>query len=170
MDPSGKILIARIVGVHGIKGYVKLKCFTEHPDSVLKYKPLTDKDGREYVLTRQGQGGAADRIVVSIKGVTDRTTAEGLRSVEFFVPRAALGLKEGELLLSDLIGFDVVDAAGTRIGSAMRIENFGSGDALEVGLSSPSGKSAIVLLNDDGLIEIRVGEREIVINPDFLVE
>ena len=170
MPTSDKILVARIVGVHGIKGCVKLKCFTERPDSVLRYKPLCDETGREFVLTLQGSGDAADRMVVSINGVTDRTMAETLRGTDLFVTRAALGLKEGELLMSDLVGFAVIDAAGQSIGTARRIENFGGGDTLEIALPGGDSKTALLLLNSDGLVEIRPAKREIVINSDFLVE
>jgi len=165
MSILDEILIARIAGAHGIKGFVKLKCFTERPESVLKYKPLCDAAGREFKLVKIGSG---DPMVVGIEGVLDRNAAEALTGTELFVPRTAFGLKEGELLLSELAGFNVLDAKGARVGTALRVENFGSGDTLEVELAP--GKTALVLLNSDGLLEIRAPAREIVINRDFLVE
>jgi len=165
MSTPDKILVARIAGAHGIRGFVKLKYFTERPESVLKYKPLCDAAGREFKLSKKGGG---DNLIVGVEGVLDRNAAEALTGTELFVPREAFGLEKDELLLSELAGFDVLDAKGARIGTALRVENFGSGDTLEVEL--PDGKTALVLLNSDGLLEIRAAKREIIINRDFLVE
>ena len=54
--------------------------------------------------------GTADHPILVLEGVGDRTAAEALRGEAIAVPRAVLGtLDEGEFLVDDLVGCEVVD-------------------------------------------------------------
>ena len=169
MESQAKILIARISGVHGIKGYVKIDVFAENPRAIEKYCPLYDSAGREYRVKIQGEGDRSGRVVASVKGISDRTAAEALRGTDLYASRAALGLKKGELLLSDLVGFAAVDSkSGSKIGKITAIDDYGGGDTLEISL--PSGKSALVLLDSPAVKEILESDRKIRISKEFIVE
>ncbi|HEY6528881.1 MAG TPA: ribosome maturation factor RimM, partial [Cellvibrionaceae bacterium] len=70
---SPKIVVGQIVGVFGVKGWIKIKSFTDPIDNVVRYKPwyLGLAQGlREYTLedfVQRPQG-----LVVKFKGIDDR--------------------------------------------------------------------------------------------------
>lgn len=127
-----RVCVGVISGAHGIAGQVRIKPFTELPQDVLGYGPLTRKDDTvsiEIVSSRV----VKNNLVVKIGGVNSRTEAEALRGTELFVDREALSEPDiDEWYYSDLIGLKVVDPAGQVIGSVLSIQNYGAGDLIEM--------------------------------------
>jgi len=124
------VVLAAVIGAHGVTGEVRLKLFGEGPESLKHYKNL-HAAGRTLTLksVRPGPNGAVARFAE----VTDRNAAEALRGVELSVPRSALPpLDEGEYYHCDLIGLPCVSDAGEALGRIVAVENFGAGDILEV--------------------------------------
>ena len=39
------VCVAKVVGAHGLRGALKLRCFTERPEDVAAYGPLYDDQG-----------------------------------------------------------------------------------------------------------------------------
>ena len=75
-DSGERVLLARITGVHGLKGEVKIATFTAEPEDVAAYGPLTSADGSitfEIASLRLAGGGA---VVARLRGVADRNAAE----------------------------------------------------------------------------------------------
>lgn len=129
---SHRIVIAHVTSAHGIRGDVVLKTHMDDPHDLMSYGPLTDKAGtRRFAITSLRV--TAKGVIVHVKGVDDRTTAEGLRGVELFVERAALpAAAEGAYYHVDLIGLAAVDAAGAAVGKVVAVQNFGAGTMLEI--------------------------------------
>ena len=46
------VLLAAVIGAHGLKGEVKVKTFTETPGALARYKRLHAKDGRVFEVHR----------------------------------------------------------------------------------------------------------------------
>lgn len=83
-----RILLGQISGAHGIKGEVLLRTHTGTPEAIADYGPLSDVQGRPFVIhlvwvTPKG-------VVARVKGVTDRTAAEALKGTELFTTRENL--------------------------------------------------------------------------------
>ena len=78
------IVLAAIIGAHGITGEVRLKLFSDD----LKAYPSLQGAGRTFTLTafRPAANGAVARFAE----ITDRNAAEALRGTELSVPRSAL--------------------------------------------------------------------------------
>ncbi len=128
-----KICLGKIVGVHGIKGTVKVKSFTEDVRDLDSYGLLTDINGKEYDVKVIGE--AKGTIRVNIKGITDRNMAEELRGIELFAPRDVLPeiAEDGEYYHTDLIDLDVkFDNDEKVVAKILAVYNFGAGDILEV--------------------------------------
>ena len=51
MDKEKRVCLGVIVGVHGIKGEVKVKSFTEYAEDIDSYGPLEDKSVKLLTLT-----------------------------------------------------------------------------------------------------------------------
>lgn len=126
------VCVAQVATAHGVGGALRLRCFTEAPESVAAYGPLCDEQGRELFTVRivgQAKGG----VIVKVEGIEDRDAALALRGMRLYVPRARLPEPEAdEFYHEDLIGLAVQDAEGRPIGRVAAVFNFGAGDILEI--------------------------------------
>lgn len=128
---SDWVCVAAVASPHGIRGALKLRCFTARPEDAVAYGPLYDKQGNRLPL--KVIGSSRGGILVEVEGIADRNAAEALRGVELFVPRTALpDLGPDEFYHTDLEGLDVLRADGARLGVVRALANFGAGDILEV--------------------------------------
>jgi 16S rRNA processing protein RimM len=129
---SRDVLIAAVIGAHGLKGEVKVKTFTATPDALARYRTLHTKDGRVFTVA-QLRPGKADEAVATLAEVVDRNTAESLRGLELFVARDVLPAPdENEFYHADLIGLTAMDEADHVIGTIEAIHNYGAGDVIEI--------------------------------------
>lgn len=153
-DNSGRKIGGRLIclgavsGAFGIGGEVRLKSFTEPPENLTAYGPLTSEaDGGTVRIKglRPIKGGFAARI----EGIEDRTGAEGLKGLRLCIERDLLPEPEpGEFYLVDLVGLDAEDETGGRIGEVTGVFNFGAGDILEIAIAE-SGKRVMMPFNEE---------------------
>ncbi len=118
MSPR-RVLLGRIVGVHGVRGAVKLESYTEPRLAIFGYQPWLLERGPERFEEVAGAEGHAQGkgIVATLPGVADRDTAAGLAGVNVWIPRGALPkLASGEFYQTDLEGLQVVNEAGDDLG------------------------------------------------------
>jgi 16S rRNA processing protein RimM len=126
------VCLAKVVGAHGLRGALKLRCFTERPADVAAYGPLYDERG-ERRLELKVLRATPDGVVAAAADVRDRSAAEALRGTLLFVPRPALPEPApDEFYHSDLEGLSVERSDGTRLGRVRRLDNFGGGDLIEI--------------------------------------
>ncbi|MDD3288763.1 MAG: ribosome maturation factor RimM, partial [Alphaproteobacteria bacterium] len=45
MSDCRKICVGAFVGAHGVRGQARLRSFTENPEDVFSYSPLTNESG-----------------------------------------------------------------------------------------------------------------------------
>jgi 16S rRNA processing protein RimM len=129
------ILLAHVAGAHGIRGELLLKTYTDAPEDVAAYGPLSDQTGTKQFALRVVRV-TPKGVIARIKGVEDRNAAEALKSTALYVDRAKLPAPdEDEFYHTDLIGLTAVDAAGTVIGAIDRVLDFGAGTILEIKLA-----------------------------------
>lgn len=127
-----RVCLGVITSPHGIRGGVKIKTYTQDPQNLTAYGPLSDETGKLYTIYIQDIR-TTDSLTAIIDGVTDRNGAELLRGVHLFVDRDRLPkTDEEEFYHSDLINLMVKDVAGAEIGYVKAVHNFGAGDILEV--------------------------------------
>ena len=127
------VCVAAVVSAHGVQGALKLKSFTELPESCTSYGPLCDESGRELFELRV-IGVTAEGLIARASGIEDRDAAAGLRGRRLYVPRSSLPkVEDEEFYHADLIGLRAFDPTGNMIGQVVAVENFGAGDLLEIG-------------------------------------
>ena len=100
-----RVCLGKIVGVHGIRGEVKVKSYTAVDKDIAAYGELEDKAaGKRFSLKVTGH--SKDLLRIKIKGIDDRTMAETLVGTEFYAPRGVLPeLKTEEVYYeADLVG------------------------------------------------------------------
>jgi 16S rRNA processing protein RimM len=113
-----RIAIGYVARAHGVRG--ELRVHLHDPAS-------TALDGAERLwvggVERRVEGArpTSGAVLLALEGIEDRTAAEALRGAAVEVPRSAIPLEEGEFLLADLVGCDVVDEAGAPLGRAVEV-------------------------------------------------
>lgn len=157
------VLLAAIVGAHGLKGEVRVKSFARTGVSLGAYGPLSDETGRSFTV-RATRPGPKDELLVVFAEIRDRTAAEALRGVKLYVPRDALPeTTADEFYHTDLIGLTAVDGDGASIGKVTAVHNFGAGDILEI---AGDGREILIGFTRDTVpvIDLKAG-RLTVIEP-----
>ena len=164
------ICVAAVATAHGVRGALKLRCFTERPEDVAAYGPLFDQQGRRlFSLTIVSV--AKDGAIAKAEGIDDRNAAEALRGTELFIPRSALPEpNEDEFYYSDLEGLDVVDAEGAHLGTVRQVVNHGAGDLIE--MQNDQGQLQIFPFDKATVPIIDLDNRrlQVVPRPEVLVE
>lgn len=170
MNNSHKICVGKFLGPHGVRGQVRLAPFTEDPESVFDYTPLTDEaGGREFEVGFCGTG--SDHYIVKVKGVTTREDAEKLKGVLLYVDREALpDEEEGEYYFADLIGLVAHDPAGNEIGKVTDVHDYGAGAFLEI--KPAHAKSFMLPFKDAFVPTVDLDKRtlEVIIPEGWLAE
>lgn len=157
-----RILLGRIAGAHGIRGEVLIKAFTEAPENIGAYGPLSDASGA-HTFKIQSARATPKGVVARIQGIADRNGAEALKGLELYIARDRLpAAAEGEFYHADLIGLEAVDAGGIPIGTIVAVPNYGAGDLLEIRLAG-SAKTELVPFTDATVPEVDIAARRVVV-------
>jgi 16S rRNA processing protein RimM len=161
-EGAGKrIVLAAVVGAHGVKGELRLKLFSDSVESLARHSKLHVGGEERRLLTIRDSGKVA---VARFEGIADRSAGEALRGSLVEVDRSALPLlAEGEYYHADLIGLPCVDGQGLRWGQVVAVENYGAGDLLEV--EGEDGKRSLIPFQPT-VAELAGGA--ILIDPEFL--
>lgn len=128
------VVIGKISGVHGVKGWLKVFSYTEPRENVFSYTPWQIEENESWVemtFTERGKRGKTQ--VVKFENVEDRDTASQFIHRRIAVDRALLPEPmPGEYYWADLLQMDVVTVSGNRLGSIVDIRETGANDVLIV--------------------------------------
>ena len=129
LDPSRAVCVGRVVGVHGLKGEIKVEALTDFPDRFEAGASLWLDGAPVRVELSRAQ---AKLFYLKLAGVDDRDAAEALRGHELLVPEAR-SLDEPDLYYEhDLIGLRVEDESGAALGRLAEILRTGANDVYVV--------------------------------------
>ena len=121
MSDAGSTLIelGAIGAPFGVRGWVKLRSDTEPPDRILKYPVWSlalKNENRDYAIEHSGR--SSGQLTVKFAGVENRDAAAALTGAAVLVLRAQLPAPgEKEFYRADLIGFDVENLSGQKLGT-----------------------------------------------------
>lgn len=136
MTGSGRrVAVGRIVGVHGVRGEVKLESWTEPRERIFDYQPWQLEKAPGQVSEVKGVSGArrGKGMVAQIPGVDDRDGAAALVGVDILVDRSLMPPPEdGEYYWADLEGLDVVTVEGESLGRVSHMFSTGANDVVVV--------------------------------------
>ena len=161
-----RILLGVVAAAHGIKGEVKVKTFTQSPEGLRAYGPVSTEDGRQLEIAAL-RPFKPDEVIVRFAGIADRSTAESLKGRSLYVLRAALPATEaGEFYYGDLIGLRAEDPSGNPLGTVRGVHNFGAGDVVEIEFAD--GTTEFIAFNDANVpaVDIAAGRIVIEVPPD----
>lgn len=161
-----RVCVAAIAGAHGVRGLVKLKCFTQVPEDVAAYGPLADESGaRQYAVTLKGS--AKGVLLAQLSGIGSREEADALKGLRLYVDRSLLpGVAEEDAFYhADLIGLAVHEQDGPLIGKVSAVHDFGAGPLLDVRLIAADKTSVLVPFTQAVVPVVDIAGGRLVIDP-----
>ncbi|HEY0105101.1 MAG TPA: ribosome maturation factor RimM [Rhizomicrobium sp.] len=161
MSGPKDILLAAVIGAQGLKGEVKVKTFTEHPESVARYRGLHTADGRSFTVTA-ARATRPDEAILALREIADRSAAESLKGTELYVAREALPpTGDDEFYHADLIGLRAEDVEDRVLGTVKAIHNYGAGDVIEI--AQPGGDTLLLAFTRETVPQIEIDKGRIVV-------
>lgn len=169
MSGERRVLLGKIVGVFGVRGWLKLQSHTEPREALFGYRP--------WILRQRGversinpvEGRAQGRgLVASLPGVDSREAAEALIGSEIWVERSQLPRpRRGEYYWIDLEGLAVTTVDGIALGRVSHLFATGANDVLVV--RDGERERLIPFINDDVVREVDIDAARIVVDwdPEF---
>ncbi|MEN8832157.1 MAG: ribosome maturation factor RimM [Pacificibacter sp.] len=138
-----RIIVGAIAGSFGVHGDVRLKSFCADPADIADYTPLYTEDGsRSFEVTLVGS--IKNGFSVRLSGVNSKEDADALKGVTLFADRDQLpSLPSDEFYYADLVGLEVFDTGGTKLGVVNLVVDHGAGDLLEI--HDPALKGPVLL-------------------------
>jgi 16S rRNA processing protein RimM len=167
------ITVGRVLGAHGIQGWVRVRSFTEPESQLLQYSPLFLKLKSGNVLIDLENSKALTKgWALKLKDTDDRNAAELLRGVEIVMPSDQLpSLNDGEYYWRDLMGMTVI-AQGlpkTLLGVVASMIETGANDVLVIEATEHSVDDRERLLPfvfDTYIVAVDLEKREILVDWD----
>ncbi|MET0066183.1 MAG: ribosome maturation factor RimM [Candidatus Thiodiazotropha sp.] len=134
MSHDEMILMGRVSGLFGVRGWVKIYSHAAPREGILDYKVwylMRDGDWKPFQVVagqRQGKG-----VVAQLEGCNDRDQAAELLGSDIAIRREQLpALAAGEYYWSDLEGLRVINLEEVELGVVSHLFETGANDVLVV--------------------------------------
>lgn len=168
MPQPDTLTLGKIVGVFGVKGWIKVFSHTEQRDAILDYSPWLLKVGTEWKAYKLKNGQAQGKsLIAQLEGVDSREQAELLVGCTIAIGRDQLKpLKQNEYYWADLIGLEVSTTTGLHLGKVSDLFETGSNDVLVV---EGERERLVPWILGDVVKEVDITTKQIIIDwdPDF---
>ena len=153
--PDDAIEVAVVTGAWGIKGGIRLKAFSADPQALFSTKrwywqlpvgAMADQRDRlralEQPLRVASVREQGDGLVALIHELADRDLAQLCKGLRLFVKRSSFpSAAEGEYYWVDLIGLEVYNRQGERLGAVAGLMQTGPHSVLRIESRDGAGKS-----------------------------
>ena len=128
------VILGRVAGLYGVKGWIKVHSYTEPREAILDYKDwLLLRDG-DWQSVRLAEGKRHGKTVIArLEGVNDRDVAATYVDNDIGVLREQLPeTARDEFYWADLEGLQVVHSDGRILGKVAYLLATGANDVLVV--------------------------------------
>ena len=134
VKPDEPVRMGEIVGLFGVRGWVKVFSHTRPRAAILGYDPwLLKIDGQWQPVHLVDSNGSGNSVRARLEGYQDRDQAAVLVGKEIAIlPDQLQPLKEGEYYWSQLVGLQVINQTGVVLGVVDRLIETGANDVLVV--------------------------------------
>ena len=128
------LLLGRITGVSGVRGWVKVHSDTDPRTNILNYSPwYLEHQGRWEAFEVQDGRPQGKTLVARLAGVEDRETAMQLVGRPVAIRREQLpAAGENEYYWHQLVGLAVFTPEGVPLGTVTALQETGANDVLVV--------------------------------------
>lgn len=107
----------RVLGAHGVRGAIKVEPWCDSPEVLASQKRIftADREGgyEERAILHASVSGQL--VLLTVDGISDRDAAIAARGMTLYLHRDDIPVKEGAMLLDDMIGLPVIDGRDGRV-------------------------------------------------------
>lgn len=162
--PADLIPLGKIIKPHGIQGEVKVRLFNSESKTLKVGQSIwVESEGHDpitYVIEKLNLQSEKTRL--KFKNINDRNSAELLRNFTLSVCRNEFPeTVDEEFYLIDLIGFNVIDQAGKKVGKVSEIMDNPANDILII---KDGEKEHLIPLVDDFVTFFDFENKQVTIN------
>lgn len=147
---AAPVVIGKIVGLFGVRGWVKVHAYTRERTDVMNYPVwlIAVGDGwTEHEVSDIKPHGPG--LIAQLAGFDDRDAAQRLVGADIAIRRTELpALADGEFYWADLEGLAVVNRAGVELGHVSHLFETGANDVMVV-----RGERERLIPYIDGVVE-----------------
>ncbi len=161
------ICVGRIIGVQGIKGWVKVFSDTSPRENILSYNPWQLVTGDQLTTVEVKGRLQGKNVLAQLAGIEDRDQATELIGSKIYILSGQIPkLAQGEYYWSDLIGLEVESLESEPLG---RVESMMETGANDVMVLDGDRQRLIPFVLDAVVREIDLPNRRIVVDwkPDY---
>jgi 16S rRNA processing protein RimM len=157
------LAVGRIVGVHGVRGEVKMDIYSDRPEEIPKLlRVFLNDDPTPHAITKARQTGT--RAVLKLEGINTRDDAETLRGAIVRIRADQLKARDEDAFYHyQLIGLSVYQEDGTPIGTLAEIIETGEVDVYVV--RNENGRDQLFPALKDVVLEIDPTANRVVVRP-----
>ncbi|MCI8403808.1 MAG: ribosome maturation factor RimM [Clostridia bacterium] len=156
--------VGKIVNTHGLRGEVKVVSWTDYPEVFedIKYVYIKNKNDYER-LDIAGIKYQKGNLIVRFPQIKDINEAEKYKNHVIYAERDMLGeLPDGAHYIADLIGLDVIEENGEKIGVIADVFNTGSNDIYDI--KREGRKNLLLPVIDEVVLDINIEEKKIIVH------
>lgn len=158
-DSKQRVVLGRVSGLYGVKGWVKVYSETDPPANILDYSPWYLKLAGSWHPFELQEGRVHGKGIIALLGnCTNRDEAGSLVGAAIAITRNQLPvLAEDEYYWTDLIGLEVLTLTGESLGKVDHLLETGANDVLVV-RSGDSQECLIPYVKGDVVKEINLAK------------
>jgi 16S rRNA processing protein RimM len=128
-----RIVIGRVSGLSGLRGWVKLFSYTDPRSNLLSFREVELGKEGEWKRARLIEGRPQGKTLIGrFEGVEDRDQAAGLLDQEIAIRRSQLPEESGGVYWTDLIGLEVINVREESLGIVDHLIETGANDVMVV--------------------------------------
>jgi len=156
------VIMGHIMGPFGVYGWIKINPYTELIDGLMDYSTWwLGNDNIEWQQVHVTDGHInGQALVVQLREYTDRTQATKLKGLQVAIPRSELPTLSQDgtdgYYWSDLIGVEVINLKGERLGNVVGLFETGANDVLRVQATDREQKEILIPFIEQFVIEVNL--------------
>jgi len=160
--------VGRALGAHGIKGEIKFRYYNEVKEDFLRYGFLFCKKGNLYEkLELAGKRFQKGLFYIKFTGLESPEEVSPLVNSELFVREEDLPrLESDEYYDYQLIGLDVTDRKGERVGKVKAVVHTKANDLLSV---TAGGEEIFIPLTEEFIVGIDLEGSSVVVEESVYI-
>ncbi len=161
---SKRLEVGKIINTHGLRGEVKVTVWMDAPEEFENIKTVYLKTRKEEIkLTVKNIKYQKNNIIVKFSEINDINEAEPYKNCTLYADRDELGeLPDGLYYIVDLIGLDVYNEEGEKLGVIADVFNTGANDIYDV---KREGKKNLLLpVIDDVILETDIEGGKVIVH------
>ena len=151
------------MGLHGLKGYIKVKSFLENPKDLFNFdKYFINKVSFSSLQLKFNKKSI---FICELPGINSMEEAKNFVKADIFICRSSLPeTDEDEIYLNDLISFNVELESGLCLGELVKFYDFGGGPIIAVKYGN---EEKMLPFSDNFIINIDKDLRVIILSSNI---